>query len=180
MIKPVMENKRNRLKLVITAFLLIFVFGSVIAFVANESKKRNAKSNGIDVRAKQNDAESTLSKDTTKIRDSSKLKVIVYYFHGNMRCHTCINIEKYSHEAIIEAFENELDKGFLEWMVTNIDLPENAHYFTDYKLVTSSLVIAKMNNGIQTEWKNLNLIWELADNEEEFKKYVQKEVRDYF
>jgi hypothetical protein len=175
-----MENKSNRIKLVITAFLLIFIFGSVIAFVVNESKKNQANSKGIENTSKQNNAESVLSEDDTKKGDFSKLEVIVYYFHGNMRCHTCISIEKFAHEAVQEAFQIELEQGKMLWNVINLDKDENAHYFKDFKLVTSSLVLVKMNNGKQTEWKNLNQIWQLIDNEEEFKKYVQKEIRDYF
>jgi len=104
-------------------------------------------------------------------------KVIAYYFHGSRRCSSCRKIEAYSQEAIEQGFANELEEGKLEWIVINTDLPQNKRFVEDYQLYTKSLIISKVEDGKQIEWKNLEKVWELLRNKKAFLKYVQDEVR---
>ncbi len=109
----------------------------------------------------------------------SPLKVVAYYFHVTVRCVTCRTIESYSREAIEKEFAKELKDGTLEWRPVNVQLPENRHFVRDYQLFTRSLVLAKIRNGKQVEWRNLEKVWELVGNKREFLKYVQSNVRAY-
>ena len=61
------------MKKVILILLTAVVAVSTIAFAQNSAEPEQQKSSG---------------------------QVIVYYFHGNFRCATCFNMEKYSKEAI--------------------------------------------------------------------------------
>jgi hypothetical protein len=106
-------------------------------------------------------------------------KVIAYYFHTNTRCSTCIKIEQYSHEAIEQGFPDEIKKGMLEMRVVNYEQPENRHFIQDYKLVSKSLVLVNMENGKQTKWTNLKMVWQLTGRKDAFLNYVRKEVRGY-
>jgi len=106
-------------------------------------------------------------------------KVIVYYFHTNTRCSTCVKIEQYSHEAIEQGFPYELKNGTLELRVVNYEQPENRHFMQDYKLVSKSLVLVNVVNGKQTKWTNLKLVWQLAGRKDAFLNYVRNEVRGY-
>ncbi len=106
-------------------------------------------------------------------------KVVAYYFHTNTRCSTCKKIEAYSHEAIEEGFKTELKNGTLELRVINYEEPENRHFIKDYKLVTKSLILVNMVDGIQMDWTNLKLVWQLTDNKQAFLNYVRKEVRNH-
>ena len=63
--------------------------------------------------------------------------------------------------------------------MVNVDEVENTHFVNDYQLYTRSLVIAKMVDGKQTEWKNLKKIWELVGDKTAFMSYVQNEIRTY-
>jgi hypothetical protein len=106
-------------------------------------------------------------------------KVIVYYFHTNTRCSTCIKIEQYSKEAIEQGFPRELKNGALEMRIVNYEQPENRHFMNDYKLVSKSLVLVNLVNGKQTKWTNLRLVWQLTGRKDAFLNYVRKEVRVY-
>ena len=106
-------------------------------------------------------------------------KVIVYYFHGTNRCPTCLKMEAYAAEAVGTGFSGPLERGDLEWRVVNTDAPENKHFVEDYKLYTRSLVIVKVRNGKQIEWKNLEKIWDLVNDKRDFIKYVQEEISTY-
>ena len=106
-------------------------------------------------------------------------KVIVYYFHGTMRCRTCLNIEAYTGEVLEAFYKDEINDKRLEWRVLNVDQTEHEHYWEDYGLSSSSLIIADMSNGRQMSWKNLEKIWDLAHDEEALKTYVKNEVAAY-
>ena len=51
--------------------------------------------------------------------------IVIYYFHGNRRCPTCMAIEKYSHEAVMP----DIESNRLTWEMINIEQPENKTYF---------------------------------------------------
>lgn len=109
----------------------------------------------------------------------SKDKIIVYYFHTSFRCPSCVKIEQYSSEAVRSGFSKELKNGKIVWKVINIEEEPNKHFVKNYQLYTKSLVIIKMKNGKQTEWKNLNKVWELLYNKSKFIGYVQDEIKNY-
>jgi len=106
-------------------------------------------------------------------------KVVVYYFHTSFRCSSCKKIEAYSHEAIESGFAKELKDGRLAWCVINVDERTNRHFIQDYQLFSKSLVLVKMKDGKQAEWKNLMKVWQLLGNKEAFLRYVQVELRSY-
>ncbi|MCX5801849.1 MAG: nitrophenyl compound nitroreductase subunit ArsF family protein [Candidatus Eisenbacteria bacterium] len=124
-------------------------------------------------------SERSKSSEPQQPAPASTQKVLAYYFHGTQRCPTCMKLEAYSAEAIQSGFGEALRNGWLEWRVVNTDEPGNEHFVSDYKLYTKSLVIVKMQNGKQVEWKNLEKIWELVGEKDDFIKYVQEEVSAY-
>lgn len=110
---------------------------------------------------------------------SSPVKVVAYYFYATVRCVTCRAIEQYSREAIEEGFREEIKKGLVEWRPVNVQLLENRHYIQDYRLFTRSLVLVKMRDGKQVEWRNLDKVWELVGRKADFFRYVQSHVKAY-
>ena len=110
---------------------------------------------------------------------ASEQKIVVYYFHGNSRCASCMAIEQYTREAVEEAFAKELKSNALELRVINVETPENAHFIQDYQLYTRSVIVSEVTGGKEARWKNLQRVWELLRDEQAFKDYVQMEVFDY-
>jgi hypothetical protein len=106
-------------------------------------------------------------------------KVVVYYFHGNYRCGSCITIERYTRESIEATFVKELKSGQIEFRSVNVDLPVNSHYVKDYKLFTKSVIVSDMVQGKEQRWKNLPKVWELLRNESDFKAYVKSVTAAY-
>jgi len=167
-------------KTLIMATLVVLVFTGAVYLLATESSEKSESSKGSDTTTTKQDSTNIVS-DSTKPKDSTEVtdKVIAYYFHGNRRCGSCRKIEAYSREAIDSGFAEELKAGKLEWLVINIDKPENKHFVKDYQLYTRSLVISYTENGKQTRWKNLEKVWQLLRNKAAFMKYVQEEVHAY-
>ena len=155
-----------KLKSIITLALLLFVAVSVVALIVRESG--NIQTDGSQA-AVGNNPESRLPED----------RLIVYYFHGITRCPTCLTLEMYSKEAVENLFTDELARDIIEWQIVNFDETWNEHFIQDYDLSFQSLVIVRMADGRQAEYKNLSKIWELVDDKPAFMEYVGNEINAY-
>jgi hypothetical protein len=173
-----MNQDKMKLKSMITTLLIIFVIGSFAALMFKETKRHSVTNQEPENLKKQESKPSTTVGNEANNQANGR-KVIAYYFYGNIRCPTCLTIEKYSRVAIREAFSQELDSGLLEWRPTNVELKENEHFNDDYKLVTRSLVFVEYRDRKQVKWKNLDKIWDLVENQPKFFEYVQSEMRTF-
>jgi hypothetical protein len=98
----------------------------------------------------------------------------MYYFYSKIRCPSCRAIEAYTKEAFDENFQDKL-----EFKAISISEPENRHYVNDYKLYTKSVILVKMENGEEVAHKNLQKIWMLLRDKEEFKSYIKNETESF-
>lgn len=103
--------------------------------------------------------------------------IVVYYFHPTARCETCLNIEKYSKEAV-NSWINKYD-GKVIWKALNIDEKENEQYVDRYSLQFSSLILSEQAEGKELRWKNLEDIWKLAGNKSEFISYMNNQLNQF-
>jgi thioredoxin 1 len=106
-------------------------------------------------------------------------KVIAYYFHWTVRCQTCLEIEKYSRNVMIETFGDQLEADRLEWRAHNMEQPDYEHFQTDFELSTSSLVLVRLADGAIAEWKVLGDVWKLVEIPEDLQDYVEAETRAF-
>lgn len=111
--------------------------------------------------------------------DKRASKVTAYYFHGSFRCFTCINMEKYSKEAIETNFKDSLQSGKLEFRAVNVEERGNEHFVKDYQLYTKSLILSFIKDGKEVKSKNLDKIWTLAREKGKFIEYVTNEVKAF-
>jgi hypothetical protein len=155
-------------KTAVAALLLLFVAASIAYLVAKEA----GRAPGPTGQAADQAASAHSGTDNAPGR-----KVVVYYFHGNVRCVTCKTIEAYAGEAVQAGFPDALEDGRLEWRPVNVDEPANEHYVQDFQLVTRSVVIEEAAAGKQVRWKNLQRVWELVPDKDAFLEYVQDETR---
>ena len=105
--------------------------------------------------------------------------IVAYYFHGNKRCSTCRKLEAYSEEAVVGGFPSDLENGVLEWRVVDTDEKANAHFVTDFELVTKSVVLVEYHDGEVVRFKNLKLVWQLVGDRDGFIRYVRSETADF-
>jgi len=161
-------------KRAIRFLLLLFVAASVAFLVMQQFRERDTPVSAaavIDTAAAAEPAQAA--------KTAGEKKVLAYYFYTTVRCPTCRQIEALSDEALKQGFSGALRSGVLEWHPVNVQLPENRHFINDYQLFTKSLVIVRMKDGKQVEWKNLEKVWELVGDREAFFHYVQDEVGQY-
>ncbi|MDP8212974.1 MAG: nitrophenyl compound nitroreductase subunit ArsF family protein [Candidatus Zapsychrus exili] len=106
-------------------------------------------------------------------------RTVVYYFHGNARCVSCRNIEKYTKEALEKYFFDKMASQSIDYQVINVEEEGNGHYTKDYKLYTKSVVLFKVKNGKEVAYKNLEQVWQYLHNKEKFYEYIKEETEKF-
>ena len=106
-------------------------------------------------------------------------QVVVYYFHGNARCPSCYKLEQFAKEALEQNFANELKDGRMVFKVVNLDQSGNAHFVNDYQLYTKSVVISLVKDGKQVRYKNLERVWDLLRDQDQYHAYVRDEIKPF-
>ena len=104
----------------------------------------------------------------------------VYYFRSNFRCSNCYKIEEYTKEAMEKYFQDKLESGEIVYRVINIDEEEKVHFVDEYQLYTKSVVLSKLKDGREVEYKNLQKIWEYLNDKKKFHSYIKEEVYSFF
>ena len=102
--------------------------------------------------------------------------VTAYYFHGTFRCPTCQKLEEYAKEAIESNFKTDLASGKLSFRIVNVENKGNEHFVQDYQLYTKAVVLSLSKDGKEVRSKNLDKIWQLVRNREQYQSYVRAEV----
>ncbi|MBN1154292.1 hypothetical protein JXB12_05155 [candidate division KSB1 bacterium] len=111
-------------------------------------------------------------------QDSTSIEQVkVYYFHTSYRCVNCTNFENWTSEVVKTRFPNELKKDLVSFESINIDEKDNKKYIETYQLVTKSVILQKIKDKKEIEWKNLDQIWLKARDEKKFKDYIESEIK---
>ena len=105
--------------------------------------------------------------------------VVVYYFHGNRRCRTCMGIQRAIETTVSERFGAETATGALVFREVNIDEPANAHFVQDFDLSSSSMVVVAKSGNKTVKWENCSQVWPLAHDEAALLSYAEKQIRSY-
>jgi hypothetical protein len=105
--------------------------------------------------------------------------VIVYYFHPTIRCIACITVESIAAETIEKAFREQLADGRLVWMRVNLDEQGGREYKKQFEVSGSALVIAKLDNGNNMQYKRLTKVWELLSQPQALSEYIKNEINEY-
>ena len=148
-------------KTIITVVLLVFVAASIVYMVIKERDT------------------ATPAEQTTPTVNREKGQLVLYYFHGDMRCTTCHNLEAYAKEALERYFADELASEDIVWSVVNVDRAENRHYVGDYELVSKAVVLSWVVNGKEIRWKNLDQIWQKVNDKEDYLEYIRQGVEEF-
>jgi hypothetical protein len=169
-----------KVKTVAVFALLAFVIASVAFLVAKEWKRSpTAPSSSSGPAAI---AQATMDRTGSASTGQSLAKghkVVAYYFHGNIRCVSCVKIETLSRKAVTEGFPDDLKSGRVEFQDVNVDDPQNLHFIEKYQLSSQSLVIVEIRDGREIRWRNLEKVWTLLDSERVFIPYVRNEVSGF-
>lgn len=119
------------------------------------------------------------SKSSETIQNKFADKVQVFLFHSTQRCATCTAIGKLANETVSEFFQSELRDGKIEFREINIDLPENKELAQKFKATGSALYLNSISAGTNNISQDTK-VWQLTNNEVQFKNYLKDKINNYF
>jgi hypothetical protein len=152
-------------KRIVTVALLLFVGLCLGAIVVKEMRAEPASAAAPSA--------GTSPRAPMPARAEGAVHYVVFYFHGNMRCKTCKDIENQSRDAITSTFAGQIGSGALEWRSVNFDTPENKHFRDDFDLAYQSVIVAEERDGRIVRWENLADVWtKIHESPKEFEDYV--------
>ena len=110
----------------------------------------------------------------TKVTDSG---LVVYYFHGSVRCATCEAIESQSHETLEKEFALPLERGDIVWKVLDYEVEANADLKKQFEIQVPVVVLAQLKNGEVANWRRLDQVWALWDDKPAFAQFIRGEIQ---
>lgn len=102
--------------------------------------------------------------------------LVVYYFHGDIRCPTCRAIESQTHETVQNVFADQLASGRVAWKIVNYDKPEGTDLAKQFDVHMANVVLAQMDGGEIENWKRLDRVWALVGDKPAFADFVRTEI----
>ena len=167
-------------KAIITIALLAFVGVSIAFVVIRELGSESARQESASDAAPIVDANGSPPESADGLTFAGlDHAVIACYFHGGLRCKTCLAIERNAEDALRAAYPDAFARREVRWRTVNFDAPEHQHYKDEYDLYTSSLVLIDVHDGAPRDWKLLEKTWDLVWEDDAFDAYVRNELRPY-
>ena len=101
----------------------------------------------------------------------------VTYFSSDVRCATCVRIERLTRGCVERNFAPEIQSGHVQLRTVNLDSPGNEHFIQDYRLISKTVIVSDLANGQEIRWENLQDVWTKQKDETAFEAYVADAVR---
>lgn len=102
--------------------------------------------------------------------------LVVYYFHGNIRCPTCRSIESQAYETVKNSFASQWSRGEVAWKIVNYETPAAKPLATKFDIQMPVVVLARMKDGRMQDWKRLDEVWAIVGDKPAFAKFVRGEI----
>jgi hypothetical protein len=101
----------------------------------------------------------------------------VTYFSSDVRCYTCVRIERLTRECVERNFAPELQSGRVQFRIVNLDRPGNERFIQDYRLISKTVIVSDLALGEEVRWENLQNVWTKQKDEGAFEAYIVDAVR---
>ncbi|ASV73673.1 hypothetical protein THTE_1071 [Thermogutta terrifontis] len=103
--------------------------------------------------------------------------VLVYLFHGNVRCPTCLAIEASTKEVLEANFAQELNSRRIIIRELNYEKPENKPYIEKYKLIAPTVVMVRIHDGEEKEFVNIMEVWQCVGDKDAFTRLISDNMQ---
>lgn len=153
-------------KKALTVILLAFVVFSVVAMIVRQSKNADSAAPAPVAPTEQQAAALTASPEPAQAAP-----LVVYYFHGTMRCKTCNAIEALTQATVTKRYAKEMADGKLVFMSVNYDEAANEHFIKDFELSNSTVVVQHAG-----QHRRLDAVWELIRQPDQFGPYIEENI----
>jgi len=103
--------------------------------------------------------------------------VAVYYMHSTFRCVTCNTIEEMTKNLLDQSYREDLADGRIKWQ--DVDFQANEALAKQFKIVSSCVVVAQIEDGKVSGFKRLDEVWTLMKKPDAFNKYIRDAIHSY-
>jgi len=79
-------------------------------------------------------------KDTISDNKIAENTIQVYYFHGSIRCHTCVSVDENTHQYLKDLFPDKMENGEIIFKSINIDENESPDLVEKYQIYGQTLL----------------------------------------
>lgn len=101
----------------------------------------------------------------------------VTFFSSDVRCTTCVRIERLTRECVERNFAQELLSGRVRFRTINLDESGNQHFIRDYRLISKTVIVSDLAKGQEVGWENMQNVWTKQRDEAAFEAYIVDAVR---
>lgn len=150
---------------------VLFLVGSTVALGCNATA--SAADSSPAVKPTETSSVPTAAKSDVAVQDG----VVVYYFHGDRRCPTCIGIQKAVEQTVAERFSAQQVAGALVYQDINMDDDVNKGYANRYQLASSTMIVSTMVAGKELKWTNCDKVWTHALDASKLTAYIEEQIR---
>ena len=85
-----------------------------------------------------------LKSNASIVKDSISPNTIqVYYFHGSIRCETCVAVDENTHQFLKDLFPDKMKNGKIIFQSINIDKNQRPDLINKYQIYAQTLLIIK-------------------------------------
>lgn len=102
-------------------------------------------------------------------------KIVVSYAHATQRCVNCNTIERLVRETIDEQFAEAVGRERLAFREVNYQ--EDTAFARDYAIAANSVILHRIVQGQESDYQQLDRIWELFRDAPAFKQYLAEAIR---
>ncbi len=101
--------------------------------------------------------------------------IFVYYFHGSIRCNTCISVDENTHEYLKQLFAKKMKDGEIIFKSINIDKGGSPELIKKYEIYGQTLLFIKNHKVIDETDDAFQYI---TVNPEKWKKIIEDKIND--
>lgn len=105
-------------------------------------------------------------------------RLVVYYFHGNVRCATCEAIESQTHQVVENDFAEQFESGEVVWKILNYEDAASADLVEEFDVHMANVVLVRMRGDEQLNWRRLDKVWALVGDQPAFAEFVRTEISE--
>ena len=105
------------------------------------------------------------------------VRVRTYCLHATARCTTFNTMERMTRDLLEQQFGDALAAGRIDWR--EVDFQENEAVAKQFDVISSCVLVAKMQGETVLDYKRLDEVWTLMDAPTKFNSYVGDAIRAY-
>lgn len=165
-------NQNNQWQTLLTGALLLLV-GAAFGAIAVKLSGQGSSTGNPQSASAPSQAVAATQGSPQMVQDG----VLVYLFHGNVRCPTCLAIEATTKEVLKTRFADALQSGKVIVRELNYEEPANKDYIQKYQLIAPTVVMVKIERGQETHFENLMDVWQLVGEKEKFYQFIESNLQ---